>query len=275
MLRFRNLGSGSAGNATVVEGGTGARARRLLVDCGLGIRQLQARLGQARLALEQIDAVFITHEHSDHIGCVRTLALRQRIPVWMSHGTYSAIGSPDFDGLLHLAHDDQAIDMGSFEALPFTVPHDAREPLQLRCSDGAAHLALLTDLGHASAHVLQRLAGCHALLLESNHDPELLEASRYPLFLKRRVGGDYGHLANAAAADILRAVRHPGLQCVVAAHLSAQNNRPALVRSLLADALGWGPERIGIADPVHGTDWQVVGSSGSDSGGIEGGGSSA
>ncbi len=261
MLRFRNLGSGSAGNATIVEGGTGAQARRLLVDCGLGIRQLQSRLGQAGLASEQIDAVFITHEHSDHIGCVRTLALRQRIPVWMSQGTYAAIGSPDFEGLLHLAQDGQAIDLGSFEALPFTVPHDAREPLQLRCSDGAAHLGLLTDLGHASAHVLEHLAGCHALLLESNYDPELLAASRYPLFLQRRVGGDYGHLANAAAAGILRAVRHPGLQCVVAAHLSAQNNRPDLVRPLLASALDWEAERIGVADPVQGTGWHAVGES--------------
>ena len=259
MLRFRNLGSGSAGNATVVEGGAGTQVRRLLVDCGLGIRQLQARLGQAGLALEQIDAVFITHEHSDHIGCVRTLALRQRIPVWMSHGTYSAIGSPDFDGLLRLAHDGQAIDLGTFEALPFTVPHDAREPLQLRCSDGAAHLALLTDLGHASAHVLAHLAGAHALLLESNHDPQLLAASRYPSFLKRRVGGDYGHLSNAAAAGILRAVQHPGLQCVVAAHLSAQNNHPDLVRPLLAQALGWAPERIGVASALQGSDWHAVG----------------
>ena len=260
MLRFRNLASGSSGNATVVEGRTGTQVRRLLVDCGLGIRQLQARLHLAGLALEQLDAVFITHEHSDHIGCTRTLALRHRIPVWMSHGTHSALGAPDFDGLLHLAHDGQAIDMGTFEALPFTVPHDAREPLQLRCSDGAAHLGLLTDLGHASAHVLQHLAGCHALLLESNHDPELLAASRYPLFLKRRVGGDHGHLANEAAAGILQAVQHPGLQCVVAAHLSVQNNRPDLVRPVLAHALGWTPERIGIADPVHGTDWQTVGS---------------
>ncbi len=261
MLRFRNLASGSSGNSTVVEGSDGTQVRRLLVDCGLGIRQLQNRLGQAGLGLEQIDAVFITHEHSDHIGCVRTLALRQRIPVWMSHGTHSALGAPDFDGLLHLAHDGQAIDMGTFEALPFTVPHDAREPLQLRCSDGAAHLGLLTDLGHASAHVLQHLAGCHALLLESNHDPQLLAASRYPLFLQRRVGGDHGHLSNAAAADILRTVHHPGLKYVVAAHLSAQNNRPDLVRPLLAHALGWEPERIGIADPLHGTDWQPVGSS--------------
>lgn len=259
MLRFRNLGSGSAGNATVVEGGAGAQVRRLLVDCGLGVRQLQARLGQAGLAPAQIDAVFITHEHSDHIGCVRTLALRQRIPVWMSHGTYTAIGSPDFDGLLRLAHDGQAIDLGTFEALPFTVPHDAREPLQLRCSDGAAHLALLTDLGHASAHVLAHLAGAHALLLESNHDPQLLAASRYPPFLKRRVGGDYGHLSNAAAAGILRAVQHPGLQCVVAAHLSAQNNHPDLVRPLLAQALGWAPERIGVASALQGSDWHAVG----------------
>ena len=259
MLRFRNLGSGSAGNATVVEGGAGAQVRRLLVDCGLGVRQLQARLGQAGLAPAQIDAVFITHEHSDHIGCARTLALRQRIPVWMSHGTYTAIGSPDFDGLLRLAHDGQAIDLGTFEALPFTVPHDAREPLQLRCSDGAAHLALLTDLGHASAHVLAHLAGAHALLLESNHDPQLLAASRYPSFLKRRVGGDYGHLSNAAAAGILRAVQHPGLQCVVAAHLSAQNNHPDLVRPLLAQALGWAPERIGVASALQGSDWHAVG----------------
>lgn len=259
MLRFRNLGSGSAGNATVVEGGAGAQVRRLLVDCGLGVRQLQARLGQAGLAPAQIDAVFITHEHSDHIGCARTLALRQRIPVWMSHGTYTAIGSPDFDGLLRLAHDGQAIDLGTFEALPFTVPHDAREPLQLRCSDGAAHLALLTDLGHASAHVLAHLAGAHALLLESNHDPQLLAASRYPPFLKRRVGGDYGHLSNAAAAGILRAVQHPGLQCVVAAHLSAQNNHPDLVRPLLAQALGWAPERIGVASALQGSDWHAVG----------------
>ncbi len=258
MLRFKSLGSGSSGNATVIEGRSGVHVRRLLVDCGLGIRQLQARLGLAGLQLDQIDALFITHEHSDHIGCARALALRERIPVWMSTGTHAALGEPGFDGLLHLACDGEAIDLGSFEARPFTVPHDAREPLQLRCSDGASHLGVVTDLGHASDHVLRELAGCHALLLESNHDPELLEASRYPAFLKRRVGGAYGHLANAAAADILRAVSHPGLQCVVGAHLSAHNNRAELVQAALANALGWSPSDIGIADPLSGTDWLSV-----------------
>ena len=139
MLRFKSLGSGSTGNATLVEA-AGLRTKRLLVDCGLGLRQLSLRLAEAGLAEGDIDAIFITHEHSDHIGCARTVALRHRIPVWMSRGTHGALGAPDFDGLLQFAHDGQALDLGSLTAYPFTVPHDAREPLQLRCSDGAAHL---------------------------------------------------------------------------------------------------------------------------------------
>ena len=258
MLRFKNLGSGSTGNATVVEGRSGTQVRRLLIDCGFGIRQLQNRLAEAQLQPEDLDAVFITHEHSDHIGCARALATCFRIPVWMSRGTHDALGSPDFDGLLNTAHDMQSIDMGAFQATPFTVPHDAREPLQLRCSDGASHLAVLTDLGHASDHVLQQLQGCQALMIEANHDPDLLHASRYPLFLKRRVGGPYGHLANHATADILKAVRHPRLQCVVAAHLSAQNNAPLLAQRALAPALDWAEEQITVASPSTGTDWISV-----------------
>ena len=186
------------------------------------------------------------------------MAVRYRIPVWMSQGTYAALGAPDFDGMLRIAHDMEALDLGTFSALPFTVPHDAREPLQLRCSDGASHLGVLTDLGHASDHVLQQLQGCHALMIEANHDPAMLEASRYPTFLKRRVGGPYGHLANFATADILRAVRHPGLQRVVAAHLSAQNNAPSLAQQALGLALEWSAEEITVASPTVGTPWLAV-----------------
>lgn len=259
MLRFRNLASGSTGNATVVEGRSGTQTRRLLVDCGLGIRQLEWRLGAAGIALQQLDAIFITHEHSDHIGCTQKLALRHRIPVWMSQGTYTALGTPDFDGLLRLAGDGQTIDLGAFQALPFTVPHDAREPLHLRCSDGATHIGLLTDLGHASDHVLAHLQGCHALLLESNHDPEMLQASTYPAFLKRRISGRLGHLPNTVSAEILHAVRHSGLRRVVAAHLSAQNNRPELARAALAQALGWAASDIDVAHPREGTEWITAG----------------
>ena len=115
---------------------------------------------------------------------------------------------------------------GLLASHPFTVPHDAREPLQLRCTDGAVHLGILTDLGHASEHVKTQLAGCHTLLVEANHDPAMLAASRYPLFLQRRIAGPYGHMANTATAELLAALKHPSLGHVVAAHLSAHNNTP-------------------------------------------------
>ena len=254
MLRFRSLGSGSAGNATLIEA-MGTRPVRVMVDCGLGIKHLLHRLGKAGLQPEEIDAVFITHEHGDHIGCALSLSLRYQIPVWMSQGTHAAIGSPDFKGLLRLARDGDAIDLGGLQLVPFTVPHDAREPLQLTCTDGAAKLGVLTDLGHATAHVLTHLRACDALLLECNHDTGMLAQSAYPEFLKRRVGGQYGHLSNTAAAEIARSVMHQGLKHLVAAHLSAQNNRPALVQSLMSEALGCAENDIVIAAPDNGTDW--------------------
>lgn len=256
MLRFRNLGSGSTGNATLVEASDGLGFPcRLLVDCGLGIRQLASRLGEAGLQVTDINAIFVTHEHGDHIGCAPQLALRHGIPLWMSRGTHAAIGAPDLQGQLRTARDGQAIDLGGLQITPFTVPHDAREPLQITCTDGAVKLGVVTDLGHATAHVIAHLAGCDALMLESNHDSAMLEESSYPWFLKRRISGDYGHLSNAAAADIARAVTHSGLQHLVAAHLSEQNNRPDLVRELLSAATGRGLEGIVVAGPTSGTPW--------------------
>ena len=254
MLRFKSLGSGSSGNATLVEAG-GLVPFRLLVDCGLGIRQLCARLGEAGLQPEDIHAVFITHEHGDHIGCARTFCLRYRIPVWMSSGTYAGIGSPDFDGLLHRARDAEPIDLGGLLLTPFAVPHDAGEPLQLSCTDGSVKLGVVTDLGHVNEHVLANLMGCNGLVLECNHDNDMLAGSPYPFFLKRRVGGDLGHLSNAAAATIASAVRHHQLKHLVAAHLSLQNNRPELARMAMSQALDCGHEDIVVADAVLGTPW--------------------
>lgn len=256
MLRFKSLGSGSTGNATLIEV-AGRRPVRLLVDCGLGLKQLSVRLAQAGLADGDIGALFITHEHSDHIGCARQFARRYRVPVWMSRGTYEGIGSPDFDGLLNTARDGESIDLGDLQIMPFTVPHDAREPLQLTCTDGAAKLGILTDLGHATTHLLAHLAHCDALLLESNHDSELLARSTYPPFLKRRVGGMYGHLSNIAAGAIARSLLHGGLKHLVAAHLSIQNNRPELARQALSDGLGSTTELV-IADAGSGTPWLAI-----------------
>lgn len=255
MLRFKSLGSGSTGNATLIEAASGTIVTRLLVDCGLGIRRLERGLAEAGFAASDLDAVFITHEHSDHIGCARSLALRQRLPVYMSAGTHAALAEPDFDGLLRVAADGAAIDLGALQVMPFTVPHDAREPLQLHCTDGDARLGVLTDLGHVTAHVLEHLAGCRSMLLECNHDEAMLEAGPYPVFLKRRVGGDWGHLGNAAAAQAASALQAQGLRQVVAAHLSERNNRPELARAALAQALGCAPADIHVADAASGCGW--------------------
>jgi phosphoribosyl 1,2-cyclic phosphodiesterase len=255
LIRFKSLGSGSSGNATVIQARSETLLTHLLVDCGLGIRQLDARLGRAGMLAEQIDAIFITHEHTDHTGCAWRLALRERIPIWMSHGTYMAIGEPDLEGLLRIACDGAIIEVGALQVRPFTVPHDAREPLQLTCTDGATRLGVLTDLGHATPHVLEQLTGCGTLLLECNHDPGMLSASRYPAFLKLRVGGAYGHLANHAAAEIARAIQPAGLKQVVAAHLSEQNNRPDLAREALAAALACATSDIQVAEAGTGSGW--------------------
>ena len=254
-MRFCSLGSGSSGNATVVEAGRS----RVLIDCGFSLRELDARLARAGLAPADLDAVFVTHEHGDHVGCALTLARRHQIPLWTSRGTWRALGEPALPGLLNLARDGEPIAVGELLLQPYTVPHDAQEPLQLRCSDGAVHLGLLTDAGSITPHLLAHLQDCQALLIECNHDPALLAGSRYPPSLKARIGGRLGHLSNDTAAQILAGCRHDGLQHLVAAHLSAQNNRPELARAALASACGATPRDIVVADPVSGFDWLRLG----------------
>jgi phosphoribosyl 1,2-cyclic phosphodiesterase len=261
VLRFKSLGSGSSGNATLVEAQSGMHTTRLLIDCGLRLGDLETRLIEAGTCAEDLNAIFITHEHGDHIGCARSFVNRYATPLWMSQGTWLAVTNAAWtqhQHLLNVARDGCAIELGTLQALPFTVPHDAREPLQLRCSDGQRHLGVVTDLGHPSSHVVDALQGCHALLLEANHDPEMLTASSYPSFLKQRVAGPWGHLSNQAAAELLGRVKHDQLSYVLAAHLSERNNTPALARASLSKALGCEPIDINVAEPMTGSEWITV-----------------
>ena len=186
---------------------------------------------------------------------MRADCLDERLPVWMSRGTWRATGGFGMTEMLRFARDGEPIAVGDLEVHPFTVAHDAAEPLQLRCSDGAARLVGLTDLGSITAHMIDNVAGCDAIVLECNHDLAMLAQSRYPPSLKARIGGRFGHLSNATAAEILARCASARLRHVVAAHLSRENNRPELARAALAACLGGDGAAIFVADPLAGFDW--------------------
>ncbi|MGL4667009.1 MAG: MBL fold metallo-hydrolase [Saezia sp.] len=258
-MRFKSLGSGSTGNALVVEKrAQDGRMTRVLIDCGFSQKELVLRLAQAGLMPEDISAIFITHEHTDHIGCAPGFAKRWNIPLWMSEGTALTIkGGYDIVNT-HFANDGRAFDVGCLRLTPFTVPHDAREPLQIKIDDGRKKLGIVTDLGTVTDYVLKNIYRCDALVLESNHDPKMLLNSNYPASVKKRVASDYGHLSNEMAVDLLREVKHESLQHVVLAHLSQQNNLREIVAQQFSTVLGCVPEEVCIADADKGTDWLVV-----------------
>ena len=255
MIRFCSLGSGSSGNATLVEATNGITTTRLLIDAGFSLREIETRLQRAGLAPQDLDAVFVTHEHGDHVGCALALAERHDLAIWMSRGTWRAIGPAAAPRRLDFARDGEPIAVGDIELKPFTVAHDAAEPLQLRCSDGNTHLGVLTDLGSITSHMLEHVQGCDALVLECNHDAAMLANSRYPPSVRARIGGRFGHLENALAVEIYERSGGTRLTHLVAAHLSRENNRPDVVRAAFAHARGSRPGDLVIADPVSGFGW--------------------
>lgn len=254
MLRFSSLGSGSRGNATLVETGQTC----VMVDCGFSVIETRRRL--ARLGKEPADiaGILVTHEHSDHIGGVAALARRFDIPVWMTAGTSVMHADTDVPRLDWFnGHEDIAI--GDLQITPFPVPHDAREPCQFVFSDGMVRLGVLTDTGSITGHIRQVLDGCDALLLECNHDSAMLADGPYPAMLKRRVGGHLGHLSNAQAAELLSNIDTSALKHLAIAHLSDKNNRPELARAALAQVLKCTPDWIAVADQTAGLEWLQIG----------------
>lgn len=259
-MRFASLGSGSEGNALLVECGATQAPTRLLIDCGFGVREATRRLARLGLEPRQIDAILVTHEHGDHIGGAARLAIAAQATLYMTTGTAVAGLSTRPAGLqLSLLDAHRPLELPQVRIEPVPVPHDAREPVQFVIDDGGARLGVLTDIGHGTPHVTRAMSRLDALVLECNHDARLLADSDYPWALKRRIAGPYGHLENGASAQLLAALDQSRLRTVVAAHLSRSNNRPELARLALAAAWGGASvDDIQVADQDVGIAWTLA-----------------
>ena len=252
-MRFASLGSGSRGNALLVEHGDSC----LLVDCGFSLVETERRLARFEKTAEQISAVLVTHEHADHIGGVGLLARKYSLPVWMTPGTWSPTRFGEIPDLNFFSSHTPFV-VGDIQVHPFPVPHDAREPAQFVFDSGHHRLGLLTDTGRSTGHIEVMLNRCDALLMECNHDATMLANGHYSASLKQRVGGPLGHLSNDQATQLLASLDHSRLQHVVAMHLSEHNNTPQRARRALSDAMDCAESEISLADQCAGLAWQVL-----------------
>jgi len=238
-VRFASLGSGSRGNATLIEAGE----TLLLVDCGYSVREFEGRCRVLGVEPDTIDALLVTHEHGDHLKGVGALARKYGLSVWMSHGT-SCAGRCGVLPELHLfSVHGTGFRIGDLRVIPFPVPHDAREPCQFVFAHGGRRFGLLTDAGHITPYMRTHLEGLDLMLLECNHDAAMLASGPYPPSLRRRVGGRFGHLSNDQAATLLSGLDRSRLAHLVLGHLSETNNHPELARTTVL-------ERCGDLEPV-------------------------
>jgi len=239
-LRVVPLGSGSGGNATLVELG----GARVLVDAGLSARTLARRLVALGVEPGSLDGVLLSHEHGDHARGAEGFSKRFGVPVHAASETLRALDLSH----VHLAAWAPFVPGEPFEVRgirvdPFPVPHDAARPVGFVLARDGRRVGVATDLGHATTLVIERLRGCDVLVIESNYDPTMLRDGPYPWALKQRVGGRTGHLSNVEAAELLSDVVDDRLKAVVLAHLSEHNNTPALARRTAAAALARTPGR--------------------------------
>jgi phosphoribosyl 1,2-cyclic phosphodiesterase len=240
-VRVIVLASGSGGNAVVVE----AAGTMVLVDCGLSLRTLQRRMLAVGVRPEQLDALLLTHEHSDHVRGLELLVRRFPLPVLATEGTATAIGVAGVAGKLMSG---RVVRVGALAVLPVATSHDAREPVGFVIDDGSTRIAVVTDTGVATKLLVERLAGCHGLFLECNHDPDMLRLGPYPWPLKQRIASRTGHLSNEQTRDALEVLAHGDLEVVVGMHLSRENNLPALACRELARPLAGSGVRVAVAD---------------------------
>ena len=248
-MRFVSIASGSSGNSIYV----GSDSTHLLVDAGISSRRIEQGLESLGIRADELSAVVITHEHSDHVKGVSVLVRRHQLPVYATAGTMQALrqggmlaGCPE--ELLHEIRAEERFAVGDMELLPFAIDHDAAEPVAFRIESGSRAVAVATDMGHYTESIVRHLQQLDAILLESNHDVRMLEAGPYPYSLKRRILGRFGHLSNETAGKLLTEILHDGMRKILLGHLSRENNLPELAYETVRCEIGGGSCPYGAND---------------------------
>jgi phosphoribosyl 1,2-cyclic phosphodiesterase len=233
-LFVASLNSGSNGNCYYLAG----QESSIIVDTGLSCRETEKRLKRVGRSLKNVKAIFITHEHGDHIHGLPAICKKYRIPVYVSPGTLAGSRMDIDRTLVHGIPSHEAITVGDLQITSFLKSHDARDPHSFIVSRNGVRVGVFTDLGHACENVIHYFSQCHAAFLESNYDEDLLEQGRYPYHLKERIKSDKGHLSNKQALELLRNHRAPYLSHLFLSHLSEDNNHPRLVQNFFAKDAG-------------------------------------
>ena len=249
-MRIASLGSGSKGNGTLIDSGDTC----LLIDLGFTLKETERRMERLGVSPLDVDAVLVTHEHGDHISGVGPFARKYKRPVYLTPGTHSSDKLGTVSGVRSI-NCHKPFKIGNIGVEPVPVPHDAREPCQYVLSANGLKVGVLTDLGHITRYVVEQYKSCHALLLECNHDVQMLSDGPYPYALKQRVGGAHGHLNNEQAAALLGEIELDRLRHLVISHVSEQNNAPHLAEQAVTRMLSDWQGSLKIADQNAGFDW--------------------
>lgn len=243
-MKFCPIASGSSGNCIYI----GTDEANILIDAGISGVRIAEGLKRINVSPHDIDAVFITHDHSDHIKGAGIFSRRFKTPVYATEGTWRVMSEsvgPMDGGNVKVIERERAFKFKDMEIVPFDIPHDAAEPVGFSVFSDGAKVTVATDIGRPSDELAEMLEGCDIVLIEANHDVEMLKAGPYPFYLKKRILGDLGHLSNIAAGELLDSIFSPRLKHVYLGHLSAENNTPMLAYETVTDILKRGGKLSG------------------------------
>ena len=224
MFEFCNLYSGSSGNCSFLH----SNNTKILIDCGVSMKKITTALSLMNIKLDDINGILVTHEHSDHISSLSMICKKYNIPVYANSKTFDNINQDIPSELKNIFTTDEKFEVGDLNILPFHIPHDAADPCGFSICNNDKKISIATDIGHMENSILENLNGSSFVLLESNYEPSMLQYSRYPYYLKKRIIGPNGHLSNEDAGKAICSLVKNGVSHISLGHLSKSNNFPEL-----------------------------------------------